>query len=286
MPCDSGEVLRGDGPFTCDDPDRRDEADTRADDPDRVLSAEEAIARVAAAEAEAAEAEALAAAARAKARAARLRIAAAAAAGTESVPGSESRAESESVPPTAAGAQGSRGDTGPGAAGEPAPGRRARIGWPAIAAGIAVACACALLATSGYQVWHHRQEQNRQRNAAEFAAAARQIVVTLMSIDFDNAQRNVEHILDNATGSFKQDFEGAAEDFVKVAQDAKVNTDTAVKATAVESLTDDSAVVLVAAASTITNAAGATADPRSWRLSITLEREEGQIRVSKVEFVP
>jgi len=49
---------------------------------------------------------------------------------------------------------------------------------------------------------------------------------------------------------------------------------------------DDSAVVLVSATSRVTNAAGAKQEPRSWRLSVNLQREGDQIKMSKVEFVP
>jgi Mce-associated membrane protein len=59
-----------------------------------------------------------------------------------------------------------------------------------------------------------------------------------------------------------------------------------VNSVAVESMSDDSAVVLVAASSRVTNSAGANQEPRSWRLSVDLQRDGGQIKMSKVEFVP
>ena len=58
------------------------------------------------------------------------------------------------------------------------------------------------------------------------------------------------------------------------------------RSTGVESMTDDSAVVLVSATSRVTNSAGAKQEPRSWRLSVNLERIGDQIKMSKVEFVP
>jgi Mce-associated membrane protein len=51
-------------------------------------------------------------------------------------------------------------------------------------------------------------------------------------------------------------------------------------------MTDDSAVVLVSATSRVTNAAGAKQEPRAWRLSVDLQRDGGQIKMAKVEFVP
>ena len=59
-----------------------------------------------------------------------------------------------------------------------------------------------------------------------------------------------------------------------------------VTAAAVQSMTDDSAEVLVAATSRVSNTTGANQQPRSWRLSVSLQREGEQIKMSKVEFVP
>ncbi|MCK5751806.1 MAG: hypothetical protein KAH46_03775, partial [Mycobacterium sp.] len=104
--------------------------------------------------------------------------------------------------------------------------------------------------------------------------------------NFNNAEEDVQRIIDNSTGEFKDDFELKAQDFVQVAQDSKVITEVSVNATGVESMTEDSAVVLVAASSRVTNTGGANQEPRTWRLSVHLQREGDQLKMSKVEFVP
>ncbi len=144
----------------------------------------------------------------------------------------------------------------------------------------------ALLAACGWMYWNHRQAQAEQQQRAEFAAAARQGVVTLMSLDYNKAKEDVQRIIDNSTGQFKTDFQNTADDFVKVATDSKAVTETNVTATAVESMTKDTATVLVAATSRVTNAAGAKQEPRAWRLSVNLARDGGQLKLAKVEFVP
>ncbi len=159
-------------------------------------------------------------------------------------------------------------------------------GWRAVALGIAILCTCALLVASGYLTWLHRQAEARHHHAAEFVAAARQVVVTLMSIDSTKAKDQVQRIIDGSTGQFRKDFQSAADDFIKVAQDSKVSTTATVQGAAVQSMTEDSATVLVAATSTISNAAGANQQPRSWRLNVNLTREGGQIKMSSMEFVP
>jgi len=246
-------------------------------------------AELAQAEAEAAKAEAAAAAAQARARALRLRREAEAA---EAGPADEERA------PTSAGQDDVDDSEGEAASTEkvatstappsPEPAWWRRLGrprWTAVGVGVAIVAICAAGALSGYFVAHHRNASDQRHRAFEYAAAARQGVVTLMSLDYNSAKVDVQRVIDNSTGDFKDNFQDTADDFIKVVEQAKVGTETTVRAAAVQSMSDDSAVVLVAAMSKITNAAGAKQDPRPWRLSVTVTRDGDQLKMSKVEFV-
>ncbi|MEU5762113.1 hypothetical protein [Nocardia sp. NPDC047648] len=142
------------------------------------------------------------------------------------------------------------------------------------------------LAGSGYSIRHHHEVTENARRAAEFTAAARQGVVALTTLDFKRANEDVQRVLDNSTGSFRGDFQARATDFTTVIQQSQVATEGKVNATAIESMTKDSAVILVAATSQVTNSAGARQEPRAWRLSVTVTRDGDQLKMSKVEFVP
>ncbi len=163
---------------------------------------------------------------------------------------------------------------------------RRRPRWSTIAAGLAVIVILASLGGSVYFVLHHREADQRQRRAAEFAAAARQGVVTLTSVDYNNAKQSVQRVIDDATGTFKDEFLKTADDFTKVVEQSKVVSHATVQAAAVDmgTMTEDSAVVLVTSTSDITNTAGAKQDPRSYRLVVTITRDGGQLKMSKVEF--
>ncbi len=288
-----------------------DRVDEPTQDPDRAADAADALALAEEAEAEAAEAEAIAAAARARARAVRLRRQAKAAGGDAPVEVEATAAEVEAqatdvetdaaeatdveteatrparIPRTAQTAEEDVAEE-PSKEKPVRERRRWRIGriLKVLAAGIAFACTCALITLSVLMVKQHRDQAAEQQRSAEYAAAARQSVVTLMSLDFNKAKEDVQRIVDNSTGQFRDDFKNQADDFIKVAQDSKVITEVTVNAAAVESMTNDTAVVLVSASSRVTNAAGAKQEPRSWRLSVNLQRDGGQIKMSKVEFVP
>lgn len=164
--------------------------------------------------------------------------------------------------------------------------RLPRLSWKSIVAAVAIVLAVAMLAASGYMVWQDRRMSQQRQRSGQFAAAARQGVVNLMSLDFNHAKDDVQRIIDNSTGDFKKNFQATADDFIKGAQDAKAVSNTTVNATAVESMNNDAAVVLVAATTTVTNASGAKNEPRSWRLSVTVARDAGQLKVAKVDFVP
>ncbi|WP_324675018.1 hypothetical protein [Mycobacterium sp. 663a-19] len=262
------------------------------------LGAAEATALAELADAEAAEAEAKAAAARARARAIKLRRQAedAEAAKSEMAEPAPGRTDDTEASDTATveGADGGEQDReGDAQATTPAPAMQRRRWlrlhkWTTVLAALAVASSCAFGAVIGVIAWqHHNATQQRQRTA-EFASAARQTVFNLMSLDFHRAKEDVQRIIDSSTGDFKKDFERHADDFVKVAQESKVVTTATVTGTAVQSISDnhDSGVVLVAAQTEVTNAAGAKNEQRNWRLSVTVTRDGGLLKMSKVEFVP
>jgi len=118
----------------------------------------------------------------------------------------------------------------------------------------------------------------------ESPRARRQGVVTLMSLNYETVDDDVNAILENSTGEFKKDFEAHAGDFAKVARESKTVTSVDTVVSGVESISDNEAVVLVAATTKVTNTAGAKEEPRSWRLTVHLAREGDQVKMSKVDF--
>ncbi|BBY62276.1 hypothetical protein [Mycolicibacterium helvum] len=144
----------------------------------------------------------------------------------------------------------------------------------------------ALLGTSGSMLWQHRNANQLQHRDAEFAAAARQGVVNLMSLDYTHAKESVQRVIDGSTGKFKSNFEDGSGDLIKALQDAKVVTKVTVNDAAVESMDKDSATVLVAATSQRTGQDAPKEDqqPRVWRVVVSLVREGDQVKMSDIEF--
>nr|WP_241011213.1 hypothetical protein [Mycobacterium gordonae] len=274
------------------------------------------------AEAEAAEAEALAAAARARARAIKLRREAEAADTKKAVeedisdaPGDDEGGSADTEATGEAEPEGAEGVEEPDdteAAEDSAsadtravadaaeddsretvafgPGRRwlRRPKLSSVAAVLAVVVSLVAVGASAEMAVLHRHAVRERQQVAEYTAAARQGVVTLTSLDFEHAKEGVQSIVEVSTGTFKDDFLKMADDFINVVEQSKVVSQGTVQATAVDldSMTDNSAVVLVASTSEVTNAAGAKQDPRKYRLIVTMTRDGGQLKMSKVEFVP
>jgi Mce-associated membrane protein len=175
---------------------------------------------------------------------------------------------------------------------ESAPSRRRRLHWrlrrpgrKALAAAAAVVVSCGSLAASGYLLrQHHDAVQQRQRTA-QFATAARNAILTMLTINASTARADVQRFADQTTGQFKAMVLLSGEDYVKALEQSKVSSKAAVQAVAVQSMTQDSAVVLVAAKSELTKPE-AKPESRSWRVVINLETDGGQLKISKVEFTP
>ncbi|MCF6389514.1 hypothetical protein L2K20_21285 [Mycobacterium sp. MBM] len=262
-----------------------DELTTPADDVDLETSSDPDTA-LALAEAEAAAAEAAAAAARARAEKISLKIESSAETTEKAADPEAGDTEAPEPDELATGQTESEGtETVAPAAPTPRTGGAHRaLRWAAVT--VAMLSIGALVTVSVLMVIHHRGVEADQRQAAEYAAAAKQSVVTLMSLDFNSVDEDVQRIIDNSTGDFRKEFEAQAKDFATVAKESKVVTEATATAAAVESMTDNDAVVLVTATSKVTNTSGADQEPRSWRLTVNLTRDGDQIKLSKVEFAP
>ncbi|ORV41139.1 hypothetical protein AWC02_17085 [Mycolicibacter engbaekii] len=229
------------------------------------------------AEAEAKAAEAEAAAARARAKLLKLQRESGSAGTTGDEPDADEPLSAAAAPAAE-----------PAGSAEPAeqlaqPGRlRSRLRWAA--ATLAVLAIGGLIAADVLILVNHRGVAQRQRQSAEYAAAARQGVVTLMSLNYETVDDDVKRIIDNSTGEFKKDFESHLEDFTKTARTSKTVTEATATVSGVESMSENEAVVLVAASTKVTNTAGAKDEPRNWRLTVHMTREGDQLKMSKVDF--
>lgn len=151
----------------------------------------------------------------------------------------------------------------------------------------AIVSICFFVAIAVYMELQHHQATQRRAREAEFVAGAKQGVINMTSLDFNKAKEDVQRVIDSSTGEFKEDFQQRANTFTSVVQQSKAITEGTVNATALQSMNGNSASILVAATSRITNSPPGKDEPaRVWRLKVTVTEVDGQYKMSKVEYVP
>ena len=69
------------------------------------------------------------------------------------------------------------------------------------------------------------------------------------------------------------------------AEESNVVSKVSVDAVGVESLTDNSGVVLVSAKSDVTDSDNSRRPPMLWRIVVKIERDGGQLKISGVDFL-
>jgi Mce-associated membrane protein len=174
---------------------------------------------------------------------------------------------------------------------DPAKSRRwrpPRVRRPArktVGIGVGILLACASLAASGYMVRQDRAIMHKRQLAPEFAAAARQGITTLMSIDPNHAREDIQRIIDGSTGVLKAQIEARSTLMAQQAEESKVVSKVTVEAVGVESVDDNSGVALVSAKSDVTNPDNTKRPPMLWRISVTIQRDGGQLKMSGVDFL-
>ena len=163
------------------------------------------------------------------------------------------------------------------------PRRRAR--WGVVATAAMLTALCVLGGLSAAMLWQrHTADQQRQR-VAEYSAVAKQGVINLMSLDFNDASGAVQRVIDGATGKFKEEFSAESPQLVKALKESQVKTEVTVNSVAVEKFGEDTAVVLVAANSRASNVNDPRKDPQKFRVAVTLATDNGQLKIAQVDFV-
>lgn len=133
-----------------------------------------------------------------------------------------------------------------------------------------------------------RTHEMRQDQATRelFLRVGRQGAVNLTTIDWQNVDRDIQRILDSATGPFYEDFSKRAQPFIEVVKKVQSKSVGTVTEAGLESLSHNDARVLVAM-SVKTSTLGAEDQPlRFWRMRIDVQRVDDGAKISNVSFVP
>ena len=165
----------------------------------------------------------------------------------------------------------------------PAKPRMSHVRLATIVGLVLVVALAGLTGWLGFRTYQsHKAEE--QRNL--YLQVGRQGALNLTTIDWQQADANVQRILDSATGTFYDDFQKRAGPFVEVVKQAQSKSVGTIAEAGLESESDDGAQVLVAVTVKTSNAGAPEQSPRAWRMRISVQKVGDEAKVSNVEFVP
>lgn len=136
----------------------------------------------------------------------------------------------------------------------------------------------------GYRAYESRQAEDL-RNL--FLQVGRQGALNLTTINHEQAEADVQRVLDSSTGTFYDDFQQRSAPFIEVVKQAQSKSEGTISEAGLESSNDNEGQVLVAVTVNTTNAGAPEQAPRSWRMRISVQKTgDDEAKVSNVEFVP
>jgi Mce-associated membrane protein len=146
----------------------------------------------------------------------------------------------------------------------------------------------ALAGLTGWLGFRTYQSHKADEQRKLFLEVGRQGALNLTTIDFQEADKDVQRILDSATGTFYDDFQKRSQPFVEVVKQAQSKSVGSIAEAGLEqnSVTDNGAQVLVAVTVKTSNAGAPDQQPRAWRMRISVQKVGDEAKVSNVEFVP
>jgi Mce-associated membrane protein len=217
----------------------------------------------------------------------------------------ESPAAQANTPGDAADAEGACGavdetDVEGVATGEKPRGWTSELRWALVAGLIAVVALGGLAGWLGVQA--HLTEQSKQTKEL-YLQVARQGALNLTTIDYQEADTDIQRILDSATGEFYEEFAQRSAPFVEVVKQTQSKTVGNVTEAGLESVDGDKAQAIVAVNVTTSsnapganntagpnnaagpNSAAAPQEPRIWRMRLTIQKVGQDVKISNVSFV-
>jgi Mce-associated membrane protein len=149
--------------------------------------------------------------------------------------------------------------------------------------GVAIVVLAALVGWHGYRtLGPHHTEQQRDL----FLRVARQGAVDLSTISYTEVDADVHRLLDSSTGTFHDDFQQRSQPYVDLVKHDQSKTEGTITEAALQSLTTDSAQVLLSLAVKTTTAAAPEPQVKHFRLRVDVQQVGAAVKVSNVQFIP
>jgi Mce-associated membrane protein len=150
---------------------------------------------------------------------------------------------------------------------------------------VGVVAVVASTSVAGWLGYREHQARQAQQQSELLIRVGRQGALNLTTIDYQHADSDIQRILDSATGSFYDDFAKRSKPFVEVLKKAQSKSVGTVTEAGLESQSGDEAQVMVAVSVVTSNVGEPEAEPRHWRMRISVKKVGDDAKVSNVAFV-
>ena len=126
----------------------------------------------------------------------------------------------------------------------------------------------------------------RAQQYSDISRAARAETLAFLAVDHTRMDESIDRVLDGATGEFKKQYKASEKSLKDAAVSQESVSKGRVEEVGLSEADTDSATVFVAAGSKVQNKGtkGKTED-RSWRIKLTMVKEDSRWLVSQLEFV-
>lgn len=150
---------------------------------------------------------------------------------------------------------------------------------------VGVGVVAVLAALTGWLGYLAYQSHTAEKHREMMVETGRQAALSLTNVGWETADTDVQRVLDSASGKFYDDFQKRAESYLEVVKQVKSKSQGTITGSALESLSDGQAKVLVSVTVRSSNAGVPEQAPQYWRMLLTVQENEGKAKVSEVEFV-
>lgn len=128
--------------------------------------------------------------------------------------------------------------------------------------------------------------ESKAREYSDVTRAARSETLAFLAIDYTKMDELTDRVLEGATGEFEKQYKTSLKSLKETAISQESISKGHVEQIGLSETDDDSAIVFVSAGSKVQNkGTKGEVEDRSWRIKLSMVKEDSRWLVSKLEFV-